>query len=127
MLRIVDEVGLASDLEPGGTVVGFARDGTIHYLDSNRLFLDALKTPLLSPRSKLAAVKLALDNRRIARLLSYEDLSSAAPFDTETAQEYCRRRLNTEIYDYVVDATLRGLLGTRGDEVSVVDFFFSIN
>ena len=127
MLRIVDEVGLASDLEPGGTVVGFARDGTIHYLDSNRLFLDAIKTPLLSPRSKLAAVKLALDNRRIARLLSYEDLSSAAPFDTETAQEYCRRRLNTEIYDYVVDATLRGLLGTRGDEVSVVDFFFSIN
>ncbi|HEY3240424.1 MAG TPA: FAD-dependent oxidoreductase, partial [Acidimicrobiia bacterium] len=34
---------------------------------------------------------------------------------------------NREIYDYVVDSTLRGLLGTRGDVVSVLDFFFSIN
>ena len=127
MLRIADEAGLASDLEPGGSVVGFARDGTIHYLDSNRLFLDALRTRLLSPRSKLAAVKLALDSRRIAPLLNYEDLGSAADYDTETAEQYCRRRLNTELYDYVVDATLRGLLGTRGDEVSVLDFFFSIN
>ena len=127
MLRIVDEAGLAPDLEPGGSVVGFAREGRIHYLDSNRLFVDAIKTPLLSWRSKLAAARLALDNRRIAKLLNYEDLSTAAAYDTETAEAYCQRRLNREIYDYVVDSTLRGLLGTRGDEVSVLDFFFSIN
>jgi oxygen-dependent protoporphyrinogen oxidase len=127
MLRIVGEVGLAPDLEPGGSVVGFARDGRIHYLDSNRLFVDAVKTPLLSWRSKLAAARLALDNCKIAKLLNYEDLSTAAAYDTETAEDYCRRRLNGEIYDYVVDSTLRGLLGTRGDEVSVLDFFFSIN
>ncbi|MEW6477265.1 MAG: FAD-dependent oxidoreductase [Actinomycetota bacterium] len=127
MLRIVEEAGLASDLEPGGSVVGFARDGAIHYLDSDRLFVDALKTPLLSWKSKLAATRLLVDNRRIARLLSYEDLSAAAAYDTETAEGYCRRRLNDEIYDYVVDSTLRGLLGTRGDRVSVLDFFFSIN
>ena len=127
MLRIVDEAGLAPDLEPGGSVVGFARDGRIHYLDSSRLFVDAVRTPLLSWKSKLTATRLALDNRRIAKLLNYEDLSTAAAYDVESAQEYCRRRLDPEIYDYVVDSTLRGLLGTRGDTVSVLDFFFSIN
>jgi protoporphyrinogen/coproporphyrinogen III oxidase len=127
MLRIVDEVGLTPDLEPGGSVVGFAREGRIHYLDSNRLLVDGLTTKLLSWKSKLAAIRLAADNFRIAKLLNYEDLSTAAGYDTETAEGYCRRRLNTEIYDYVVDSVLRGLLGTRGDEVSVLDFFFSIN
>ncbi|MGH9037540.1 MAG: protoporphyrinogen/coproporphyrinogen oxidase [Acidimicrobiia bacterium] len=127
VLRIVDEAGLTPDLEPGGSVVGFAREGAIHYLDSSRLFVDAVKTPLLSWTSKLAATKLARDNFKIAKLLNYEDLSTAAAYDTETAEGYCRRRLNREIYDYVVDSTLRGLLGTRGDEVSVLDFFFSIN
>lgn len=127
VLRIVDEAGLTPDLQPGGSVVGFAREGRIHYLDSSRLFVDAIKTPLLSWRSKLAATRLALDNFKIAKRLNYEDLSTAAAFDTETAEGYCQRRLNREIYDYVVDSTLRGLLGTRGDEVSVLDFFFSIN
>ncbi|HEY3240059.1 MAG TPA: FAD-dependent oxidoreductase, partial [Acidimicrobiia bacterium] len=93
VLRIVDEAGLTPDLEPGGSVVGFARDGAIHYLDSSRLFVDAIKTPLLSWRSKLAATKLARDNFKIAKLLNYEDLSTAAAYDTETAAEYCNRRL----------------------------------
>jgi oxygen-dependent protoporphyrinogen oxidase len=127
VLGIVRDAGLSADLEPGGSVVGIARDGTIHYLDSARLFRDAATTKLLSWRSKVTMARLALDNRRIRPLLSYEDLSGAAPFDTETAAEYSRRRLNPEIYDYMVDATLRGLLGTRGDVNSIVDFFFSFN
>jgi oxygen-dependent protoporphyrinogen oxidase len=127
VLGIVADAGLTPDLVEGGSIVGIARDGTIHYLDSAKLLRDAAGTKLLSFRSKLAMARLMLDNRRIRPLLDYEDLSVAAAFDTETAAQYCDRRLNGEIYDYLVDATLRGLLGTRGDEVSVVDFFFSFN
>jgi len=128
VLGIVRDAGLEGELVPGGSVVGFARDGTIHYLDSARLFSDAARTRLLSWRAKLSMAKLMVDNRRIRRHLSYEDLSAAAAFDTETAEEYCRRRrVDRDVYDYVVDATLRGLLGTRGDVVSKVDFFFSFN
>jgi oxygen-dependent protoporphyrinogen oxidase len=127
VLGLVRDAGLTAELVPGGSVVGFARDGTIHYLDSSRLMVDAARTPLLSWRSKLTMARMMLDNRRIRPRLSYEDLSRAAEFDTETAADYCSRRLNPEIYEYVVDATLRGLLGTRGDVVSVVDFFFSFN
>ncbi|HEV7861442.1 MAG TPA: NAD(P)/FAD-dependent oxidoreductase [Acidimicrobiia bacterium] len=128
VLGIVADAGLLPDLEPSGSVVGFHRDGTIHYLDSARLVADAARTKLLSWPAKLSMLKVAADNLKIRKRLSYEDLSIAAAFDTETAEGYAKRRkLHPDVYDYMIDATLRGLLGTRGDEVSVIDFFFSFN
>lgn len=124
MLR---ELGLADQLARGGSIVGFARDRQIHYMDSDRLMFDALFTKLISARSKLAMIKMGLDNLRIRRSLSYEDITQAAAFDTESAAQYALRRLNPEILEYIVDATLRGLLGTSAEEQSVVDFFFSFN
>jgi oxygen-dependent protoporphyrinogen oxidase len=32
-----------------------------------------------------------------------------------------------EVYEYVVDSTVRGVLGTRGDKISLAEFFFMIN
>lgn len=127
VLGIAHELGMDGELIPGGSIVGFARDGQIHNLDSAHLIRDALGTRLISTGSKLRMLGLALDNLRIRSKINYEDITSAADWDTETAEAYCRRRANDEIFEYIVDSTLRGLLGTSGGKQSVVDFFFSFN
>ncbi|MGQ0698389.1 MAG: protoporphyrinogen/coproporphyrinogen oxidase [Panacagrimonas sp.] len=127
LLGLVADAGLGGEMIRGGSTVGFARGDRIHYLDSSRLFLDSARTSLLSWRSKLAMAKLFIDNYRIGKYLSYEDLSIAARYDTESAVAYARRRTTEEVSEFIIDATIRGVLGTRGDEVSVLEFFFSFN
>jgi protoporphyrinogen/coproporphyrinogen III oxidase len=127
VLRLAHDVGLADRIQECGTVVGFAREGEIHNLDSAHLGRDAIRTKMLTTRSKLTLVKLAWDSVRLKKFLSYEDISGAGRFDTETAEAYARRRLNDEIFEYVVDTTLRGLLGTSGTVSSKIDFFFAIS
>ena len=73
--------------------------------------------------------RLGIDNVRSRKTLSYEDLSLAARIDTMTPKEYCEKHLGMsgEVYEYVVDSTVRGVLGTRGDMISLAEFFFMIN
>lgn len=127
VLGIANELGLGSELIEGGSIVGFARGNEIHYMDSAHLMRDAISTRLISFGSKMKMLGVAIDNFRISSKLSYEDITQAAAFDIETAEQYCKRRANDEIFEYIVDATLRGLLGTSGSKQSVVDFFFSFN
>lgn len=125
ILGIVAEAGLTDELVPGGSVIGFAKPGGIHYLDSARLYSSAARTRLLSPRSKLMMLRLLRDARRLDPLMSYEDLSVAAAYDTETAEQYAARRLTPEISEYVIDGAIRAILGTRAKDVSVLEFFIS--
>jgi oxygen-dependent protoporphyrinogen oxidase len=127
--NLVEELGITEQLIPAGAIVGFARDGRIHDLRSNHLGGDALRTDLIGLRSKLAMLRLGIDNVRARKGLGYDDLSRAAAWDTMTPKEYCDRHLGMsgEVYDYVVDSTVRGVLGTRGDRISLAEFFFMIN
>jgi oxygen-dependent protoporphyrinogen oxidase len=129
VMDLITELEITDQLVPAGSIVGFARDGKIHNLRSQALAVDALRTKLISPRSKLAMVRLGIDNVRSRKGLSYEDLSLAAVLDTMTPKEYCDKHLGMsgEVYDYVVDSTVRGVLGTRGDRISLAEFFFMIN
>jgi protoporphyrinogen/coproporphyrinogen III oxidase len=127
ILGIVAEAGLGDELVKGGSIIGFARPGGIHYLDSDRLYSSAARTRLLSPRSKLMMLRLLRDARRLDPLMSYEDLSVAAGYDTETAAEYAARRVTPEIAEYVIDGAIRAILGTRARDVSVLEFFFSFS
>ena len=114
-------------LQPGGSIVGFARGNQVHCMDSANMMVDGITTKLLSWSSKIAMIKMMIDNMRIAPTLSYEDGSLCSAFDTETAAAYCDRRLNDELKEYIVDGTLRGMLGTEAEINSVIDFFFSYN
>ncbi|HWJ82477.1 MAG TPA: NAD(P)/FAD-dependent oxidoreductase [Nocardioides sp.] len=125
VMRLVHEAGLAEDLLPADSGMGFVRDGEMHLLRANHLLLDAARTRLLSLRSKLSAAKIGRDILRVRSLLSYEDLSAAAEFDVETPAEYAARRgLSAELYDYLIDPIARGGAGVPGDKISVVEFFF---
>ena len=124
VISIIREIEMGDALVPGGSVIGFAKNDGIHYMDSAHLFRDAATTRLLSFKSKLLMTRLMRDGLRMRNSINYENLSLAAEYDTETAAEYCKRRLNDEIRDYIVDGTLRGMLGTEAKDQSVVDFFF---
>jgi oxygen-dependent protoporphyrinogen oxidase len=90
------------------------------------MLFDALRTRLLSPRSKLLLGRLVLDAYRARAGITYEDAGAGARYDTETAADYCRRRLNDEILERVVDPVVRGMFLVAPDRVSVVDLFFMI-
>jgi oxygen-dependent protoporphyrinogen oxidase len=125
VMRLVHDVGMTDDLIPANSLMGFMRDDQMHYLRSNRLILDAARTRLLSLHSKLKVAKLAVDSFRLRKLLSYEDLSIAGAHDTETPEQYCRRRgLDGELYDYLIEPTVRGGAGVPASVISVVEFFF---
>lgn len=125
VMRLVQDVGMTDDLIPANSLMGFMRGDTMHYLRSNQLVLDAARTKLLSLRSKLKVAKLAVDSFRLRNLLSYEDLSIASAYDTETPEQYCRRRgLDGELYDYLIEPTVRGGAGVPASVISVVEFFF---
>lgn len=124
MIAIINEIGMTDELVVGGSIVGFAKRDRVHYMDSAALYRDAITTKLLSFGSKLSMIKMMIDAMRMSKSISYENLGLAAAFDTETAADYCRRRLNDELREYIVDGTLRGMLGTEAEYQSVVDFFF---
>ncbi|MHB8691764.1 MAG: protoporphyrinogen/coproporphyrinogen oxidase [Solirubrobacteraceae bacterium] len=125
VMRLVREAGLLGDLIGASSLMGFMRDGQLHTLRADNLALDAARTKLLSTKSKLKVARLVLDTLRMRRVLSYEDLSLAAAFDTETPRAYATRvGLGDELYDYLIEPTVRGGAGVPGDVISVVEFFF---
>jgi oxygen-dependent protoporphyrinogen oxidase len=129
VMDLITETGITDQLIPAGSIIGFARDGRIHDLRSDHLAGDALRTKLISNRSKLAMIRFGIDNIRSRKGLSYEDLSLASAIDTMTPKEYCEKHLGMsgEVYEYVIDSTVRGVLGTRGDRISLAELFFMLN
>ncbi|MCV7408336.1 hypothetical protein AWC05_04775 [Mycobacterium florentinum] len=125
VMRLVDEIGMRDALIPSNSLMGFVRDQTLHLLRADNLALDAARTKLLSVRAKFQVVKLAIDALRIGKLLSYEDLSIASAYDRETPAAYAARRgIDGELYDYLIEPTVRAGAGVPGDVISVVEFFF---
>jgi oxygen-dependent protoporphyrinogen oxidase len=124
--------GLAADVGLGDQVprmhgeIGTFRGGRIYRLRSDRLPIDGLRTRLLSRKSKALLLRVGVDALRMRKSLSYENLGLAAPFDTESAAEYCDRRLNAELRDYLVEPVVRALFAGRAEDISVVDFFFAV-
>src|ERR1700737_2534594 len=41
VMQLVRDAGMAGELVPANSLMGFARDGDMHYLRANRLMLDA--------------------------------------------------------------------------------------
>ncbi|MEE4453065.1 protoporphyrinogen/coproporphyrinogen oxidase [Novosphingobium resinovorum] len=71
---------------------------------------------------------LASGSHRIADYLRYRpadvlDVSTAWRADTETAQAYCARRLDREIFDVLVDPLIRTYTINRGANVSALEWF----
>lgn len=123
LLDVAGAVGMADELIAAVTGLNVARGNEFHYIDTARLVRTAVGSRVLSWRSKAGSTRLVFDHRRARRFLHGGEPSDAGSLDEETALEYCERRLNLEIYDYVVDSCIRGINGTSGAKASAIDFF----
>lgn len=125
VMGLVRELGMLDELQVASSQMGFLRDGIMHELRADHLVRDALTTRLLSARSKARVAAIARDGFRMRNVLSYEDLSMAGAFDSETPKAYCERRgLGGELFDYLVEPIVRAGAGVPADVISVVEFFF---
>ena len=129
LLKLVDELGLAEQVTTPPTSVGVMRDGVPLWLRGAGLgaVLDFVRTPLLSPRSKLMLWRLAADAWRHRRSIGYGDTVARAELDTESVLAYCDRRLNVEIRERLLMPLLRAIWVVDGRTMSVVDLYFLVS
>ena len=123
-VRLAAEVGV--QLRPLDAAVGVVHRARIHRLRASGLgaLVDGVRTPLLSPRSKLLAGRLVVDALRARPRLALDDPAGRAATDVESVGQYCDRRLNSEIRDNVVQPLLHGLFLADAMSASVTDLFF---
>jgi oxygen-dependent protoporphyrinogen oxidase len=124
ILRLARDAGMGGDVLTGGSIFGFAGPNGLSYLDAEHIVRSGLAFDLLGWRSKLGLARLALDAVRSRSKFSFENLSSAAEYDFEDAATYGRRRADEDVMHYVVDATVRTVVGASAAELSAVDFRF---
>lgn len=127
LVRLMEETGVGGGMETLGPRMGFLRGGEVHHLKASgpSASIDFLKLKLLPFASKRKVAYLVADILRVRKSLSAENPGLAAPFDTESAAEYARRRLDEELLEYFVEPIVRALYTSNADQVSVVDFFFT--
>jgi oxygen-dependent protoporphyrinogen oxidase len=123
MHKLIAEVGVADQVVPCPDTIGIPRDGEIHRIRSKALWR-AAGTRLLSTRSKLAALPLAADLRKLSKVIDWDDIGNADGWDDETAKDWVLRRGNAEIEQHVTDAVVRGGLMTRTDTMSALELQF---
>jgi oxygen-dependent protoporphyrinogen oxidase len=129
VMGLVRDVGMLDELIEANSLMGFMKgdqkNWDIHYLRADHLALDAARTKLLSLKDKLKVTKLAVDAFKVRKLMSYEDISVAAEYDTETPEQYAKRRgLDGDVFDFLIDPTVRGGAGVPGSVISNVEFMF---
>jgi oxygen-dependent protoporphyrinogen oxidase len=124
MLRLIDEAGLSGEITPTSSVFGLLRDKTVHRFQAGNV-REMLSIPL-SARSKLTLSKAVIDCVRLGGKLDWYDLSRALAADGESAPEYARRRLNKEIFDYLVEPTCASMTLNTAEDNSTASFLFFV-
>lgn len=125
---LIDELGLAAETTLVRTKLAIPLHGRTYRLRSSGagLIVDALRTGLLAPASKLRMVRLLRDAFHARRALTYGPAGGLAELDAESAADYCRRRLDETILERVVEPVARGMFLVGPEHVSVADLFFMV-
>jgi oxygen-dependent protoporphyrinogen oxidase len=120
--ELIRALGLESQMERRGAVVGTLRDGVVHRIDRRRPW-SMLGAQHLRAADKVALWRFGRDLARMYRSLNYADMSSAARFDTETVAAWAQRNFDASVVDNFVSPLSRALFLVEPDRTSVVDFF----
>lgn len=128
MLAICREIGIESQVIKVDPTIGVYADDQVYWLRGAPpgAIVDFIKTPLLSAKSKLLLARAGVDAFRARAKAGYDKPQLRAELDTESVDEYCRRRLNTEIRDRMLAPLMGGLFVVDGGTVSVAGLFFSL-
>jgi oxygen-dependent protoporphyrinogen oxidase len=123
-IQLLDELGLAGQLLQVTPALAIPRDGQLHRFDLAQPLRSFLGTRLVSSRSKLRLLKLLPTLARYWNRIDYVDMGAMAPLDAESCRAYCRRVLNDEIHDYLVDPMIRLNMLHTTDAAPIADFFW---
>ncbi len=119
LLRSLD---LEGEVEKRGATIGVIRDGRVERINRRRP-QSLLNFRALSPASKLSLSRLGADLVRMYRAINPIDMSTTAPFDTQTVRQYAESRFSTEVFDYLIAPLTRALFLVEPEQTSVVDLF----
>ncbi|MFJ8586545.1 protoporphyrinogen/coproporphyrinogen oxidase [Streptomyces sp. NPDC093595] len=123
MRRLIRDAGLTQDVVPSGDVHGFLRDGKVHRFGKH-ISLNLLTTRLLSAHSKRLLLRLAADTRRLGDRISFRDLTTAPEAD-ESCIAYTDRRLNQELFDYLVEPLSTNYYFAPPEELSMTHVYLA--
>jgi oxygen-dependent protoporphyrinogen oxidase len=123
MRRLIRDAGLTQDVVPSGDVYGFLRDGKVHRFGKHIPF-NLVTTKLLSARSKMRLLRLAADTRRLGDRISFRDLTSAPEAD-ESCIAYTDRRLNEELFDYLIEPLSTNYYFAPPEELSMTHVYLA--
>ncbi len=124
-LALMKEVGLDSDVVESSQLITVINQGRQYEFDGSG-WLSAAISPMISLGSKFTLLKTFMDFYAIKPRLDVLDISLSHAVDTESALQYCERRLNREIYDVLVDALVRSWVFTGGKDVSCLEWFSAV-
>ncbi|MGI8816579.1 MAG: protoporphyrinogen/coproporphyrinogen oxidase [Pseudonocardia sp.] len=125
-LYLINEVGLTDELVERPAMGAMPRGEKLHYFDYTKPVHAVLSTGAISLRSKLTALKLARDVYQNNDSLGYNTYDELATIDTETVREYCRRRLNDELLQYLVRPLVSGTWVADDEDTSVALLFWTV-
>ena len=127
MVRLVNELGLQSQLQISKPQLGIVRGGGIHSFSYKQPIRSGLRLGLLTSRSKLKLLKLLPLLLRYWRRLNYDSMDALCELDNETVQSYCLRTLNKEIDDYLADPFIRINSLTGSDQAPTGEFIWLLH
>lgn len=125
-IELIHEVGLGPKMSDIPAIGASMRGNRKYHFDFNKPISAALTTGILSWRSKIKAIRLALDTIRNRASLGYSDYTKLAAIDTEKVGEYSNRALNDELYNYVAPPFGQRHLGRGRQEHFVALLFWTI-
>jgi protoporphyrinogen oxidase len=114
IISLIDELGLGADMHWGSSPTSMLRDGRMYPLDGPIPVLKFTPISVLSRLrlgASLAALKLVRDSRM---------------FEQETAADWIRRWMGTQVYEVVWEPLLRGKFGQYAEQVCMSWFWARI-
>ncbi|MER6774365.1 protoporphyrinogen/coproporphyrinogen oxidase [Streptomyces bacillaris] len=124
MQRLIQDAGLSNETLPSGDTYGFLRDGKVHRFGRHAL-KDLIRTRMLSIDSKLRLIRLAVDAKRIGDRINFRDLSNAYEAD-EASTSYTARRLNQELFDYIIEPLSVNYYFAPPEQLSMAHIYLAV-
>jgi protoporphyrinogen oxidase len=122
---VASEIGMSDQILTIRPIGSVPRDGELERLDMAKPIRSLLTTGLLSPRSKVVALKIAIQAFRMRESLGYDLVDKVISYDTESVTEYSLRELNEELHDYVTGTLIRGAWLANPAQSSIAQFFWT--